>query len=158
MRAPYQVLVFPYYIGDNGIEYAIFHRSDADWWQAISGGGEDGETITESAKREAWEEGGISKDSLYMKLDTVNSIPAEEFADSIHWGENVYVIPENCYGVEITDKQLRISHEHTEYKWVSFNDAISCLKWDGNKVALWELNKRLIRKITLVHGTFSFLT
>lgn len=58
MRAPYQVLVFPYYISDKGIEYAIFHRSDADWWQAIS-----------------------------------------------------------------------------------------YLKWDGNKVALWELNKRLCKKI-----------
>ena len=147
MRSPYQVLLFPYYINDKGIEYAIFHRSDEDWWQAISGGGEDGETIMESAKREAWEEGGISKDLPYVKLDTVNSIPAEEFADSIYWNENIYVIPENCYGVEIIDKQLILSHEHTEYRWVSYNDAISCLKWDGNKVALWELNKRLGKKI-----------
>lgn len=42
MRAPYQVLVFPYHKGDEGMEYAIFHRSDADWWQAIAGGGEVG--------------------------------------------------------------------------------------------------------------------
>jgi dihydroneopterin triphosphate diphosphatase len=147
MRAPYQVLVFPYYISDKGIEYAIFLRSDANWWQAISGGGEEGETIIESAKREAWEEGGISKDSLYIKLDTVNSIPAEEFADSIHWGEGVYVIPENCYGVKVASKQLLLSLEHTEYKWLNYNDAISYLKWDGNKVALWELNKRLSKKL-----------
>lgn len=149
MRAPYQVLVFPYYISDKGIEYAIFRRSDAGFWQAIAGGGEDGETIIESAKREAWEEGGISKDSLYMKLDTVNSIPAEEFAESIHWDKNIYVIPENCFGVEIIDKQLTLSNEHTEYKWMSYADAISYLKWDGNKVALRELNKRLNKKIKL---------
>lgn len=48
MRAPYQVLVFPYCVSDKGIEYAIFHRSDADWWQAISGGGEEGEMVIES--------------------------------------------------------------------------------------------------------------
>jgi dATP pyrophosphohydrolase len=78
-----------------------------------------------------------------LELDTVNSIPADEFADSIYWGENVYVIPENCYGVELKDKQLTLSHEHTEYKWMKYDDAISCLKWEGNKVALWELNKRL---------------
>lgn len=143
MRAAYQVLVFPYYKGEKGIEYAIFHRSGADWWQAISGGGEYEETIIESAKREAFEEGGIPKDSLYIKLDTVNSIPAEVFADSVYWGENVYVINENCYGVEIINKQLKLSNEHTEYKWVNYNDAISYLKWDGNKIALWELNKRL---------------
>lgn len=146
MRAPYQVLVFPFHISEKGIEYAIFHRSDADWWQAISGGGEEGEVVIESAKREAWEEAGISKDSLYIKLDTINSIPAEVFADSIYWSENIYVIPENCYGVEIIDKQLKLSHEHTEYKWMNYDDAISYLKWDGNKVALWELNKRLEKK------------
>lgn len=89
MREPYQVLVFPYSISDKGLEYAIIRRSDVGYWQAISGGGEDGETVIESAKREAWEEGGIYKDSLYMKLDTVNSIPAEEFADSVYWDENI---------------------------------------------------------------------
>ena len=146
MRAPYQVLVFPYYKGDRGIEYAIFRRSDASWWQAISGGGEEGETIIESAKREAWEEGGISKDSLYIRLDTINSIPAEEFANSINWSSDIYVIPENCYGVEILDKELILSYEHTEYKWMSYDEAILHLKWDGNKVALWELNKRLSKK------------
>jgi len=83
---------------------------------------------------------------LYIKLDTTNSIPAEEFADSIYWSENIYVIPENCYGVEIKDKRFKLSHEHTEYKWMNYDDAISFLKWDGNKVALWELNKRLNKK------------
>jgi dATP pyrophosphohydrolase len=146
MRAPYQVLVFPYYISDKGLEYAIFRRSDAGWWQAISGGGEDGETIIESAKREAWKEGGISMDSLYMKLETVNSIPAEEFADGVYWDENIYVIPENCYGVEIINKQLTLSNEHTEYRWMSYNDAISCLKGMEIKWLFGSLTRSLVRK------------
>ncbi|NNU78132.1 NUDIX domain-containing protein [Clostridium estertheticum] len=145
MRAPYQVLIFPYYKGDKGIEYAIFHRTDADYWQGIAGGGEDGETVIESAIRESWEEAGVPKNSLYMKLDTVTSMPTEGFADNLHWDKNVYVINENCYGVGVLDKQLKLSHEHTEYKWVNYTEAISHLKWDGNKTALYELNKRLIR-------------
>ncbi|MCB2341083.1 NUDIX hydrolase [Clostridium estertheticum] len=132
MRAPYQVLVFTYYISNKGIEYAIFHRSDADYWQGIAGGGEDGETV-------------IPNNSLYMKLDTVTSMPTEGFEDRVHWDENIYVINENCYGVNVIDKQLKLSHEHTEYKWVNYKNAISCLKWDGNKTALYELNKRLIK-------------
>lgn len=147
MRAQYQVLVFPYHINDKGIEYAIFHRSDYDCWQAISGGGEEGETILESARREANEEARISVDSDYIKLDTVNSIPAEEFSAHILWGEDVYVIPENCFGVEIKDKELILSHEHTEYKWLSYEEARSLSKWEGNKVALLELNKRLKKRI-----------
>ena len=44
------------------IEYAIFQRSDGDYWQAIAGGGEEGETPEEAAKREIQEEAGIPKD------------------------------------------------------------------------------------------------
>ncbi|AGK96075.1 NUDIX domain-containing protein [Clostridium pasteurianum] len=147
MREPYQVLVFPYHKSDEGIEYAIFHRSDADYWQGIAGGGEEGETIIESAMREAWEEAELLKDSLYMKLDTVNSMSVEGVVGKFLWGENVYIINEYCYGVKIINKELKLSNEHTEYKWLNYDDAISLLKWDGNKTALWELNKRLIRQL-----------
>jgi len=51
MRAPYQVLIFPYIIIGDSIQYAIFNRSDYGYWQGIAGGGEDGETPIESAKR-----------------------------------------------------------------------------------------------------------
>ncbi|MCQ6568992.1 NUDIX pyrophosphatase, partial [Bacillus mycoides] len=42
MRAPYQVLIFPYIKTDDSIQYAIFNRSDYGYWQGIAGGGEDG--------------------------------------------------------------------------------------------------------------------
>ena len=32
MRAPYQVLIFPYIETENSIQYAIFHRSDYGYW------------------------------------------------------------------------------------------------------------------------------
>lgn len=41
MRAPYQVLIFPYIKTDDSIQYAIFNRSDYGYWQGIAGGGED---------------------------------------------------------------------------------------------------------------------
>ncbi|OOR05704.1 NUDIX pyrophosphatase, partial [Bacillus mycoides] len=47
MRAPYQVLIFPYIKTDDSIQYAIFNRSDYGYWQGIAGGGEDGETPIE---------------------------------------------------------------------------------------------------------------
>lgn len=143
MRQPYQVLVLPYYRGEEGIEYGIFQRSDAGWWQAIAGGVEEGETIEEAARRESWEEAEIPMDSIYVKLDSINSIPADTFADSVVWGEDLYIVKEQSFGVEIRDKKLNISDEHTEYKWMKYNEAMGQLKWDSNKTALWELNKRL---------------
>ena len=77
MRAPYQVLIFPYIITDNSIQYAIFNRSDYGCWQGLAGGGEDDETPNESAKREAFEEAGIVGDYPYIKLDSMSSLPVE---------------------------------------------------------------------------------
>ena len=67
MRIPKQVLIIPYRIIDNQIEYCIFKRKDMKVWQWIAGGAEDFDTnILESAKREFWEETGI-KDVLILE-------------------------------------------------------------------------------------------
>jgi dATP pyrophosphohydrolase len=143
-RAPFQVLVYPYHKTENGqIEYALMKRSDKGYWQAIAGGGEDEEKPLEAAKREAYEEAGILSTSKFIQLDTVEPIPVTEFRDSHIWGDNVYVIPQYCFGVTSQKIQIVISYEHTEYRWLSYEEAYKLIKFDGNKTALWELDKRL---------------
>lgn len=143
-RAPFQVLVYPYRRRSNGqIEYALMKRSDEGYWQAIAGGGEDDESPLEAAKRESYEEACIPLTSEFMRLDTVESVRVTEFRDSYLWGDNVYVIPQYCFGVIAQDIQIVTSHEHTEYKWLSYEEAQQVIKFDGNKTALWELDKRL---------------
>ncbi|MED1480126.1 NUDIX pyrophosphatase [Bacillus altitudinis] len=143
MRAPYQVLIFPYIETENSIQYAIFHRSDYGYWQGIAGGGEDSETPIEAAKREAFEEAGIIRECPYIKLDSVSSLPVEDVVGEFLWGKDVYVIKEFSFGVKVSTKNIKLSKEHVDYKWVCFEEAVTLLKWDSNKTALWELNKRL---------------
>lgn len=145
MRAPYQVLIFPYIKTENSIQYAIFHRSDYGYWQGIAGGGEDGETPIESAKREAFEEAGIIRECPYIKLDSVSSLTVEDVVGEFLWGEDIYVIKEFSFGVKVPAKNLKLSKEHLDYKWLCFEEAVTLLKWDSNKTALWELNKRLLK-------------
>ena len=143
-RAPYQVLVYPYHkIHDDRFVYALLKRADAGYWQAIAGGGEDEETPLEAAKREAYEEAGIPVNSDFLQLDTVEPVPATEFRDSYLWGDDVYVIPQYCFGVLVKDSRIVLSREHTEYRWLTYEEACSLVKFDGNKTALWELDKRL---------------
>ncbi|MDJ1476102.1 NUDIX pyrophosphatase [Bacillus sp. LS15-K4] len=147
MRAPYQVLIFPYIITEDSIQYAIFNRSDDGYWQGIAGGGEDGETPIESAKRESFEEAGILREYPYIKLDSVSSLPVEDVVGKFLWGEDVYVIKEFSFGVKVPTKNISLSKEHSNYKWLSFEEAVMLLKWDSNKTALWELNKRLLKQL-----------
>lgn len=143
-RAPFQVLVYPYRLtSDGAFEYALLKRRDSGYWQAVAGAGEDDESILEAAVRETYEETGIGKDSVFLQLDTIEPIPVTEFRDSYLWGDNVYVIPQYCFGVLAGDEEIVLSREHTDYKWLRYDEARSLLKYDGNKTALWELDRKL---------------
>ena len=144
-RAKFQVLILPFSLKDNEIKYCIFHRSDMNIWQFIAGGGEDNETPLEAAIREAYEEAELSKANNYYPLDTFCSISTECFSskDRSKWGEDCLVVPEYSFAVEVQEKSLSISHEHTKYNWVGYETAKELLRYDSNKVALWELDNRI---------------
>jgi len=143
-RAPFQILVFPFRSLEAGlIEYALFERADNGAWQGIAGGGEDNETPVEAAKREGWEEGGIPDDYEYVRLDTLNSIPVNNFKDSHIWAPGKYVVPEYAFGVDVDDGDLEISEEHTRFVWLPYEEARALVEYESNRTALWELDCRI---------------
>ena len=143
-RAKYQVLVIPFTVQNNMIKYAVFHRSDMQVWQFIAGGGEDGETPLQSAKREAYEEAEIGFDNKFYSLDTCCSISTECFkAYSSTWGEDCLVIPEYTFAVNVKSDTMKLSNEHTDYEWMDYQTAKQKLRYDSNKVALWEVDNKI---------------
>lgn len=147
-RAPFQVLVFPYYFDDQEPVYAIFKRSDDKYWQAIAGGGESNESPLFSAMRESNEEAGIPIDSQFVSLKSTAHIPVINVVGEYLWGNEHLVIPEHSFGVKLNSKCLTLSNEHSEYKWIKFSEAVDLLKFESNKTALWELNEILTKGIT----------
>ena len=72
-----------------------------------------------AAVRETFEETGIPRDSAFIQLDTVDPIPVTVFNVGDLWGNDVYVIPQYCFGVLAEDRDLLLSHEHSEFRWLS---------------------------------------
>lgn len=144
-RAQYQVLVLPYKKQDDKILYCIFKRSNMDAWQFIAGGGEDeDDSPLVSAKREAYEEAHIPCDEKYNALETKCSISTECFKKArLVWGETCLVIPEYSFAVEIANADIKISDEHISFQWVDYQTAVQRLKFDSNRVALWELDNKI---------------
>ena len=140
MREPYQILSIPYRIVDGTPLFCIFHRSDSSYWQFIAGGGENGETPIEAAKRETIEEIGVEPKNI-KQLTCIAYVPAEVVAESRrqHWNKNTYVIPEYSFAFEC-DSDPTLSLEHIEYKWLTYDEARKLLKWDSNKVAMYEID------------------
>ena len=144
-RAKYQVLVIPYTTDGPAIRYCVLHRSDMDAWQFIAGGGEDeDESVLVSAKRESLEEAGIPMSSPYHRLETQCSISTEYFPRARkHWGTDCLVIPEYSFAVKAAPACIQLSNEHTTYEWLDYEAAVQRLKYDSNKVALWELDNKI---------------
>ena len=139
MREPYQILSIPYRIVDGTPLYCIFRRADHSYWQFIAGGGENGETPTQAAKRETIEEIGVYPINI-KQLTCIAYVPAEVIDESRrrHWDKNTVVIPEYSFAFEC-DSKPTLSNEHTEYKWLTYDEARKLLKWDSNKVAMYEI-------------------
>ena len=143
MREPKQVLVFLYRKNNDKYEYCIFYRKKDKFWQGLSGGVEDNEELADTVKREVYEETGIKVNNV-IKLDTISSIPGINVNKNFNYKNNIYVVYEYAFGININDEDIKLSDEHEEYRWVNYEEAIKLLKYDSNKTALFELNERLI--------------
>jgi dATP pyrophosphohydrolase len=144
-RAPFQVLILPWrFVTPDEIRYAIFRRRDDGNWQGIAGGGEGAETPLEAARREGWEEAGIDPNSAFLPLDSLATVPVVHFP-ALRDRDDLFVIPEHSFGVEVGSADLRLSDEHTEAAWLPYAEAHARLRWDSNRNALWELDQRLRR-------------
>lgn len=143
MREPYQILSIPYRVVDGKPLFCILRRADSSYWQFIAGCGENGETPIQAAKRETIEEVGVDPINI-KQLTCIAYVPAEVIDESRrqHWDKNTIVIPEYSFAFEC-DSELTLSNEHTEYKWLTYNEARKLLKWDSNKVAMYEINCKL---------------
>ncbi|OGT33707.1 MAG: hypothetical protein A2W28_03305 [Gammaproteobacteria bacterium RBG_16_51_14] len=152
MRAPFQILVIPFRRTAAGPEFAVLLRSDTKYWQFVAGGGEGVESPAQAAERETKEETGIAANGCLLQLDSMATLPINGFAEADSWGQEVSVIPEYCYAIDAGDSALALSGEHTEVRWVSYDQACTLLKWDSNRNALRELNERLKVKGTAPAG------
>ncbi len=141
-RMPFQVLIIPYR-NTTPIQYAAFLREDSNYWQFIAGGGNKGEDKIQAAHREAEEEAGIPQSAKFLELQTVASVPTHCFGARVYWPQDLYVIPEYCFAVNMNGWTIVLSHEHSRVDWLSFGECHERLHWQSNQVALWELNERL---------------
>lgn len=144
MRAPFQILAIPFRRGER-TTYCVFRRSDCDQWQFIAGGGEGSETPREAALREIAEEGGIRVEpEKLIELRSVCSITTDCFPrrKDYGWADDLFVIPEYSFAFECPG-EIRLSGEHTECRWVSYDEAREMLKWDSNRTALYEVDMRI---------------
>jgi len=106
------------------IEFLLLKRSEKEiypgLWQMVSGSIHDGETAYQTALREILEETNLKPKMMWV-VPNVNSFYSPE-------KNYVSLLPVFAVKVDPNSK-VRISNEHTEYKWVTYDEAVQQIHW-----------------------------
>jgi 8-oxo-dGTP pyrophosphatase MutT (NUDIX family) len=110
---------------NNEIKYLLIKYG---WghWEFPRGGIEKGENLEETARREIKEETGI-EDVNFIKgfKEWIKFFLKQE-------GENIMKIAIFLLA-ETKTKEIRLSHEHDDYLWLNYEDALEKLTFDDSK-------------------------
>ena len=117
-----------------GIEFLILKRAKTKiyehLWQGVAGKIEKGELAWQAAIRELKEETG---------LDPLNIFVADHVSRFYETnGDRINLVP--VFGIEVDSKDVILSEEHVEFKWVDYTEAKNTLVWNGQKTGLKIVN------------------
>lgn len=125
-----QVDSYIYRNTDTGPVYLMLKRNTGKHyehlWQGVAGKIEKDETAWQAVVRELEEETGKKPLKLFVADHIASFYDARK--------DRIQMVP--IFGIEVDNSEVQLSEEHLEYKWVSFDEALTLLTWKGQKEGL----------------------
>ena len=110
-----------------GLKFLLMKRSPGKiyegLWQSVAGKIESGEKAYQAAVRELKEETGLIPKRIFA-TDHVSQFYEAKF-------DTLNIVP--VFGIEVEDKEVVLSEEHSAYTWENLEDAVEMLSWSGQK-------------------------
>jgi dATP pyrophosphohydrolase len=123
---------------DNVPEYLILKRNKnkiyEHLWQGVAGKIEKDEKAWQTAIRELKEETSLDPSNIFI-ADHVSRFYETK-------GDRVNLVP--VFGIEVNSKDVILSDEHVDFKWVHYADARNTLVWNGQKKGLEVINDMIL--------------
>jgi bis(5'-nucleosidyl)-tetraphosphatase len=149
-RRPDKVLIYLYRrTGDNGVEYLLLRREPTGYagsiWQTVVGSVRWEEERVEAARREVFEETGLTRLKGIMAIGYVFSFPFRlPPGHQSDYAPDVAVIRNTVFAAEVaSSRMVRLSDEHVGYEWFSYEEALDKVHWPEEKEALSLLHPML---------------
>ena len=120
-----------------GLVYLMLKRSPGKYyehlWQGVAGKIEKGETAVQTIIRELHEETGMKPKKMF----------AADHIASFYDARKDRILMVTIFGIEVENSKVHLSEEHSEYKWVSFEEALALLTWKGQKEGLRTVHEEI---------------
>lgn len=139
MKQEYSAGVVVYYPGTKGREYILIYSNVTRYWGFAKGGIEQGETKQKAAQREVKEETGLD----ITIDDGFQHTSSYSFRDKQRnlIRKTVYFFVGRAHA-----KHVQLSHEHTDFIWLSYHDALAQITYDNDRTVFEEAEAFLKRK------------
>ena len=105
-------------------------------WQPVTGKIDRGESIVEAARREVREETGLAPRRVWRLERTATHVDAR--------GTTVIVLPQLAAEVDAR-ASVRVSGEHSQWRFVSAREAGGLYLWDSQREALDAVRRQVLR-------------
>lgn len=135
---------------EKGIEFLLLKRAEDQIypgiWQMVSGkikeSAEDGEKAYQTAIRELREETGLKPLKIWS-APRVNSFYSSQ-------SDTINLIP--VFAIQVKgNSKVKISNEHTEFKWVSISKTQKLLAWDGQRKAVRLIEEYFLKELRFLN-------
>jgi dATP pyrophosphohydrolase len=131
--------VYPFRRGETGVDFLLLKRAPAIWlggtWQAVHGKIETGETAPQAALRELREETGLRPLGFWQL----------EFVNTFYVAKQDRILMCACFAAEVAaDAVVRLSDEHTDYRWEPYEQALRSYMWPGQRRAIREIMEEIV--------------
>ena len=132
------VYCYIYHHKDKELKFLLLKRNKnklyEHLWQGVAGKIKKDEKAWQTAVRELKEETGFEPKRMFI-ADHVSYF-YEKYEDRMN------LVP--VFGIEVDSKDVILSDEHIDYKWVDFKEAFETLVWNGQKKGIQTVYNMLI--------------
>tara|TARA_Y100001958_G_scaffold41327_1_gene27268 strand:- start:480 stop:944 length:465 start_codon:yes stop_codon:yes gene_type:complete len=102
-------------------------------WQGVAGKIENNEAAWQTAIRELKEETGLDPLNIFIADHVSRFYETKE--------DRVNLVP--VFGIEVDSKDVILSDEHVDFKWIRYAEAKNTLVWNGQKKGLKVVNEMI---------------
>ena len=121
--------------------YLLLHRAKTEKvypnsWQFVTGEIEGNEQGEQAALRELQEETGFAPKAFWV-------VP---YVNSFYDPKNDFINMSPVFAIQVgSGSEPKLSPEHDEYQWCSFDDALRTLTWNGQREALRIIHQTIVK-------------
>jgi 8-oxo-dGTP pyrophosphatase MutT (NUDIX family) len=157
-RRPEKVIVYLYRcLPFGGAEYLLLQRAPTSnagsIWQTVVGGAKWHEELVEAARREVYEETGLTQlhglTAIGYAFSFSLRLPEKQASE---YDPGVTDIRNTVFAAEVVSQEpIALSHEHINYGWFPYQVAVERIHWPEEKEALARLHPLLGAQSADVH-------